>query len=635
MASLASRTPNNGPGVRHRIGRDVARALLPASVRDWLKRRLLPPPTMPGTIMVDPVPAANPVHDGPLVSVVVEPAVEDVEDAARRSLDGQTLRAVECLSGPVADALARARGRYVCRLATGDRLGPTFLEKAVMMLEANRGLDLIAAHDADGRPTFPPFRPESWPADDPWRGAVATRAAWTRRSSFGGTPAGACARWVADGGRAGVVPERLVALAGPGGEDHGPRGPDRLFAALRDPWIQAPLVAAYRDRYADRPDRNLADLSPPAVDGRTILFIVGRLRTGGVETLLRLVLDALADDGAVRPVVVATEYHLEHNCLAGIAALTPFVYCLSHYLPAAAAGAALRRIARHHRADTVVVSNTATGYAELAALKAERKGIRTIAVLHLSRPDAMMKATVAAREAIDVHVAITEKLADELAAATGADRRAIRVIENAIDVDGRFDPAGHDREAARARFGLAGAPPVVAFIGRLSAEKGPDRFLDMAERLGGLECRFLLVGEGPERAAVERRARDLDRDGDRILLRGFAAYDEMPALLAAIDVLVLPSRLEGSPLILREAMAMARPVVASAAGDIRDRVADGETGFVVDPATPAGFAERVEALVRDPALGASLGRAARAGIKSSNALRDMQDAYRGLLLARS
>jgi 2-deoxystreptamine N-acetyl-D-glucosaminyltransferase/2-deoxystreptamine glucosyltransferase len=121
---------------------------------------------------------------------------------------------------------------------------------------------------------------------------------------------------------------------------------------------------------------------------------------------------------------------------------------------------------------------------------------------------------------------------------------------------------------------------------------------------------LVVVGDGPERGRVEALAAGCGRAG-RVRLAGFVAHDAVPAVLASLDVLVLPSVYEEMGSVLTEAMASGLPVVASAVGGIPEVVRDGETGLLVPPLDVAALAEVLDRLAADPGLRARLAEGAR------------------------
>jgi glycosyltransferase involved in cell wall biosynthesis len=143
---------------------------------------------------------------------------------------------------------------------------------------------------------------------------------------------------------------------------------------------------------------------------------------------------------------------------------------------------------------------------------------------------------------------------------------------------------------------------------RLEEQKGHDVMLDaLAEvRRRGLEWVVAFAGDGSRRAALEERARALHVEG---AVRFLGQLDDLGPLLMAADVVVLPSRWEGLPLSLLEALARGRPVVASAVGGVPEVVEDGVHGRLVPPGDVTALADALEACHRKPDAALRLGRA--------------------------
>jgi glycosyltransferase involved in cell wall biosynthesis len=196
-----------------------------------------------------------------------------------------------------------------------------------------------------------------------------------------------------------------------------------------------------------------------------------------------------------------------------------------------------------------------------------------------------------------VTICVSEnELAAGLEAGTCSVERSV-VIRNAVDVAAAAR-SQHDRDT----------PRLIA-VGRL---KAPKDFLTLMRAFAELpEGSFeaLIVGDGPDRAAVEAEIHSLRLDG-RVRLAG--ERDDVPALLAASDVFVLSSRSEGLPVSVLEAMAAELPVVASDVGGLRELVVDGETGILVPPGDAEALAAALGRLVEDRDLRRRLGAAGRA-----------------------
>lgn len=161
----------------------------------------------------------------------------------------------------------------------------------------------------------------------------------------------------------------------------------------------------------------------------------------------------------------------------------------------------------------------------------------------------------------------------------------------------------------RRALGLDPDRPTVGMIARLDVKKkAQDVFLDAVPAVlpGAPEAQFLLVGNGPDRAIVERRVTALP-PAARVILAG--ARTDLADMLAAVDILVIPSRWESVPKILLEAMWMAKPVVAARVGDIAE-VLDEQSGVLVNPDRPEELAAALRRLLLDAGQRARLGRAA-------------------------
>ena len=184
------------------------------------------------------------------------------------------------------------------------------------------------------------------------------------------------------------------------------------------------------------------------------------------------------------------------------------------------------------------------------------------------------------------------------------------LLQNGVDTE-RFRLAPPD-PAARAALGLDPQRPVVGTIGRLEDRKGHDQLLRAAGTMlaggNGRRPQIVIVGDGPLREKLQAQAHSLGV-ADSVRFVGIVA-DVRPSL-AAMDVFVLPSHAEGMSNALMEAMAAARPVVATAVGGNTEVVVDGKTGVLIPPADPAAIADAIAALLRDPDRAAGLGVAAR------------------------
>lgn len=205
------------------------------------------------------------------------------------------------------------------------------------------------------------------------------------------------------------------------------------------------------------------------------------------------------------------------------------------------------------------------------------------------------------------------------AIATGIETEARSLaIGNGIDTQ-RFRPDllnDDERAAVRAEFGIAPDAPLVTMMGRLVREKG---YFELVEAWAKVHAQFpaaraLFIGEAlpsdRDDSAAHLRARIAElKLGDSIVLAGLRR--DVPRLLAASDIFILPSWREGMPRSILEAMASGLPVVATNIRGCREEVVDGETGFLVPVENAGAFADRLCRLIGDAGLRRQMGAAAR------------------------
>jgi glycosyltransferase involved in cell wall biosynthesis len=183
-----------------------------------------------------------------------------------------------------------------------------------------------------------------------------------------------------------------------------------------------------------------------------------------------------------------------------------------------------------------------------------------------------------------------------LAARTCVAERTV-VIHNAVDV-AAIPRARHD-----------GGRPLVVAVGRLAEPKDALTLVRALAAVPGRAYAALLVGDGPDRPAVESEVRRLGLQ-DAVTLAG--TREDVPGVLAGADVFALSSRSEGAPLSILEAMAAGLPVVSSRVGGVPELVVDGETGLLVPPGDPSAMAGALGRLLADGGLRRRLGAAGRA-----------------------
>ncbi len=238
---------------------------------------------------------------------------------------------------------------------------------------------------------------------------------------------------------------------------------------------------------------------------------------------------------------------------------------------------------------------------------------------------------------MDAHIAVAEIQKRRLVEEDGLPENAVRVIYNGVDTNVFHPAAAAERLEARRALGLAEDAIVLMAVGSLKPIKGVDVLLRAVAPTMMREprARLVLIGDGPDRAALEALAQEL-RIGDRVLFLGIRA--DVDVLLRAADALVLASRTEALPTVVLEAMATELPVIATRVGGVPEMVEPDRSGLLVPVEDVDALRSAIERALTDESLRRTLGRRGRAIVESRFRVETMCESRTTLfeeLLARS
>lgn len=222
-------------------------------------------------------------------------------------------------------------------------------------------------------------------------------------------------------------------------------------------------------------------------------------------------------------------------------------------------------------------------------------------------------------------IAVSEHTAEHMIAREAAPRSKIHVVLNGIDFD-RVQPQPGARERVRAELG-AGDAVLILLMARLHPEKGQSYLFEAIPVLRQRVARpfvVAVVGAGGFETAYRQQVHALSAD-DVVRFLGFRR--DAADLMAAADVVALPSVAEAFGLVLAEALYLGKPVVASRVGGIPEIVTDGVDGLLVPPADSAALAEALARLIDDPLLRARLGGAGSERVRQSFSFENMMRRY--------
>ena len=296
---------------------------------------------------------------------------------------------------------------------------------------------------------------------------------------------------------------------------------------------------------------------------------------------------------------------------------------------------ALRRIIRSRRPDVLHTHTAKAGATgRLAALSSG--GARPRAIVHTyhghvlsgyfsrrwERVFRLIERTLA--YASGTLVAVSDEVRDDLVGFGVAPASRFAVVPYGFDLPAWSTADDESRRTLRAEIGAGDETFVVGWAGRLTAIKRP---LDLIRTLRALldsdvDALLVLVGDGEDRADVEALAEDLGV-ADRCRLVGF--QKSIRPWYASFDALLLTSANEGTPVVAIEALAAARPVVATRAGGTGTVVRNGESGYLEAIGDTQALADRLAALARDPTLQQRMGEAGAEDVRARFAVARMAD----------
>lgn len=372
-----------------------------------------------------------------------------------------------------------------------------------------------------------------------------------------------------------------------------------------------------------------------------VLYLIDSLGPGGAEHLLAAYLPFLRRAGVV-PTVVAIQEQQGNPVARRIAAQgIPVTELGIRRLRQRGAFARVRGAVA--AADPEVVHTQLEFAAVLGIPAARRLGLPTVATLHtLDAPPPRSRLALhfrlmawALRRARRV-IAVSEITRRHYLERARLRPERVVTIYNGIDPTA-FQAGPGVGEEARAELAIPPDAPVLATVAVQREPKGIQHMLAALPAVAAAfpTVRYLLVGDGPHRPALEQQARELGL-ADRVVFAG--AREDVPRLLAAADIFVLPSLTEALPTVVAEAMAAGLPIVATTVGGIPEMVRHGEAALLVPPSDPEALAAAVLRLLANPRQASAMGRSGRRLVAERFDIRTqaraLADDYRALAAGR-
>lgn len=380
----------------------------------------------------------------------------------------------------------------------------------------------------------------------------------------------------------------------------------------------------------------LKDFSKP-VGVTRVLQLIPRLQLGGAERFALSLVEQLNRDG-LEIMVCATEPG-EHPWLEEFLRLTPNVIllhrcCHPHEYPTF-----LGSLIQAWQIDVVLISHSVLAYQLLPYLRFHCPAVSFLDYNHIVdrawNNGGFARMGLEAQRYLDLNVVNSLALRDWMVA-QGANPAQIEVCY--INVNQHtWHAVRHDRQAERARLGLNQTAVVLLYSARLDVQKRPNKLVELlrAPELRSRNVHCLVAGDGPE---AQRLRLNVQRSGleKSVTLLGAVAPNDMPPIMAASDILFLPSQDEGIALVVFEAMAMGLPIVAAKVGGQAELVTP-DTGYLVplDQQENKVYIAALSALIDSQMLRSEMGCLARERIETAFTIEHMAARMRQLVnLAR-
>lgn len=641
------------------------------------------------------VPAAEP--GVPLVSIVI-PCVNDgafVGDAVASALsqtfraievivvdggsdDGTTPAVVAALAGtrvrvllregprkPVGDnrnfGIAAARGRYICCLDADDILAPTYIEKALFVLEQG-GFDVVGTSlvefEAGSRewrvPPVPTlegfalhneavvcslFRKDAWARVGGYSDVTLRRERipedwdfWLRLAAQGARFRNIAGEtllryrirrdaWSLS--RAPGLPtheEQLHAIT----ERHSGLLTEEAMALSRRQAERRLRPANSHTAMAEALEQDTAERRAAGGKGAlTVIIAISYFHVGGAERLLSQVAAGLAREGW-RVIVIATglDDPDSGDSLPWFEAATPECYALNRFLPCKEWRRFVRQLLQTRRPDVLLNAGSHALYDLLPEIAA--KFPRTARLDLLFNLVGHVQDHFASRDLLTGALCENGEVLDWLIQTAGWRRNQVAMVTNGVDST-RFTP-GPRPAALIERLGIAPSDIVIGWAGRMAEEKSPETFVELAHRCRDIPgLRFVMAGDGPLGRRVAAAA---GQDGPALL----GLIEDMPEFYRLCDVFVLTSRLDGRPNAVLEAQAAGCAILASRVGGVPEMVADERVGLLAEPGDPEAFEAALRRIVASPE-GLRRMRAAAAEAAGGFSMQATVEGYRDALAA--
>lgn len=572
------------------------------------------------------------------------------------STDGETIRTLQAIQRPRTRIMFRegrrfvgdnrnygiglASGRYVCCLDADDTLDPTYLEKAVFYLETygydvvSTGINFVGCRagcidtmeypdlrdmaEANHVLTCAVFRKKLWESVGGYidvgigkKHVAEDWDFWLKLSAHGAR--------IRNIGREHLFNYRVHEGGSlSSSSDVMPLSAQRKFIINAN---QSLLTADAFRRSEDQQARYLrCEPSQTALassfesnpHGLTLLLAMPFFLVGGAERLLSGLCQYLVSKGW-RLVVISTlnQETVHGSSMDWFKTSTPEVYALTRFLDQIEMADFIDYLLESRKVDCLLNAGSSFVYERMPSIRANNKKTTVIDILF--NTVGHVESHLKFKNFISFALAENDEVLDWYKKVAGWSDKRVAKISSGIDLK-RLRPLPRPNDLVD-KYHIETTELVIGFSGRLSEEKAPDVFLDVAALCSNCKnLRFVMTGGGPLVESIAKMVKMLPTS-TRVELAGLV--DDVDEYLALYDVLVLPSRIDGRPLVVMEALACGVPVIASNVGGLPDLIKDGVNGYLVPVADAKAIASHLIDLSENRGLLQRLKASARASAEAN------------------
>jgi O-antigen biosynthesis protein len=523
--------------------------------------------------------------------------------------------------------ISQARGKYICCLDADDMLAPTYLEKAIFLMETygydvlSCGLQFFGTRRGRYSPMESPTLADIVEANQVMTAGVFPRRLWREVGGYRDSDRDLTGHvhedWMfwtnlaARGARVHNLSRDHLLLY----RSHGPSlstspgHPMDVHGRLIRQALADQIGPEAIDRSRQAAARIYRNKPPcgfvPVRQGPTLLLAAPFLILGGAERLLSRIVEHLVEQGWHVVITTSIDPGEGHgDTTAWFEAATREIYHLPRFLKEDQWSDFVHYLMSSRNVDVLWVVGSAAVYEMLPALRAEFPRLRVVDLLFNT-----VGHTANNRKYASLIDLILVENAEVLGYLRGLGETEDRMkqIQSGVNLD-LYTPGTRAEEVTSA-IGAAPGDLIVGFSGRWSGEKNPIAFVELARSLQDLPIHFVMTGAGAMRPEVEQAVISAGLRPGKFHLAG--EVEDVIPWLRSYDVLVLPSKLDGRPVVVMESLAMGVPVVASRVGALPELIEDGVSGYLCAPDRIEEFVDSVRRLEGDRALLAQMKSAAR------------------------